>query len=205
MPSEPSEDALHRILSSPRAARRRTGKRFVVSIALAAGILASGAAATGLLPRELTNALSFWGDDARTAQRVAQEPGPDGRVLSVWRSRDDGGDVCIAPMFEGPGPLDRPAPRDFSLAGGQCTQPGAPVEPFGNVGGSSDGNGVHTMWITAGDAVRAELRSSDGSTRAALKAVDLFFVWYRGGPATVVGFDASGAEIGRTTLPDLGR
>lgn len=201
----------------PAQVRRARTRRLLVTAALTAALIGAGtgvAGAAGLLPESLTGPLRFWssetgGDvDPGTARRVAQTPGPDGTVLSVWSARDARGATCVAPMFETPGPLDRPAPTDFRLAGGQCT-PALPAEPFGNLGGSADEHGVHTMWVTAGDAVRAELRAPDGTTRPVLRAEGMFFLWYaadaRTGPPALVGYDAAGDVVGRHPMPHLGR
>jgi hypothetical protein len=185
--------------------------------ALAAALVGSAtgiAGAAGLLPESFTGPLAFWeretngGIDVQTARRVAQAPGPDGTVLSVWSARAADNTTCIAPMFEAPGPLDRPPPADFDLAGGQCSAAVSTV-PFGTLGGSTDGRRTHTMWATAGQAVRAEVRMPDGSTRSALRAEGMFFLWYVADahtPAPVlVGYDGAGRTIGPRPLPNLSR
>ena len=200
---------------APRRPRRT--RRILVTAALTTALIGAGtgiAGAAGVLPDSFTGSLSFWtGDthgrvDVQDARRVAQEPGPDGTVLSVWSARGTDGTVCVAPLFEAPGPLDRPAPTGFHLAGGQCAAP-APGEPFGNLGGSADEHGVHTMWATAGHALRAELRFPDGTARPALRAAGMFFVWYvtdaRTAPPVLVGLDAAGRVVGRSPLPRLVR
>ena len=129
-------------------------------------------------------------------------------MLTVWSATGTDGTTCVSALFEAPGALDRPAPADFRSAGGQCS-PANPAEPFGSLGGSSTAEGVHTMWATAGDAVRAELRLPDGTTRPALSAAGLFFCWYTAGPGApapvLVGYDSVGGEVGRTPLPNLMR
>ncbi|GAA4443269.1 hypothetical protein [Phytohabitans houttuyneae] len=222
-PAEARAAALEKLLrdgtAEPAAAPRRPGRRrLVLTAALTTGIIAAGAGvatAGGLLPESFTGPLSFWTSetggevDVQTARRVAQGPGPDGTVLSVWTGRSPAGTVCVAPMFEAPGPIDRPAPGDFRLAGGQCAPPGARPQPFGSLGGSSTPDGVHTTWATAGDAVRAELRLPGGSVRPALFAEGLFFFWYEAipdvAPPTLVGYDAAGAVVAERQLPDWDR
>jgi len=175
----------------------------VAVLALGGGIAAAG----GLLPDSLTGPLKFWTHetggrvDVQHAHRVAQEPGPDGQVLSVWSARAADGTTCIAPMFETPGPLDRPAPAHFELAGGQCLPP-ASTASFGDLGASSDRRNLVTAWATAGSAVQAELHFPDGSTRAALPAEGMFFLWYTSDeePA-LVGYDAAGRVVGTVRLP----
>ena len=145
---------------------------------------------------------------------MAQAPGPDGTVLSVWSARSEDGTACIAPMFEPPGPLDRPAPTDFRLAGGTCERKsdrdrGSGSGPFHSTGGSANDRGIHTMWAAAGGAARAELRLADGTTRPALLAEGQFFFWYlaneRVDPPTLVGYDAAGRVVAEHPLPDLDR
>ncbi|MGN9909075.1 hypothetical protein ACTMTJ_16145 [Phytohabitans sp. LJ34] len=211
--------ALERLLLAPAPTAARRRPRLLVTAALTAGILAVGAGAAtagGLLPESFTGSLSFWtsetdgGVDVQTARRVAQGPGPDGTVLSVWSARGANGTVCVAPMFEAPGPVDRPAPADFRLAGGQCEPADMRSQPvFGSTGGSSTPEGIHTMWASAGGAVRAELRLTDGSVRPALAAAGMFFFWYeaneRVAPPTLVGYDSAGTVLGERPLPDLDR
>jgi hypothetical protein len=217
-PPAAREAALERLLLEPAAtapAPRRP--RLLVTAGLTAAIFAVGAGvatAGGLLPESFTGSLSFWtnetggGVDVQTARRVAQAPGPDGTVLTVWSARSADGTVCVAPMFEAPGPLERPAPADFRLAGGQCGPADIRSQPvFGSTGGSSTPEGIHTMWASAGGAVRAELRLTDGSVRPALAAESMFFFWYeaneRVAPPTLVGYDSAGKVVGERPLPDL--
>jgi len=203
--------------ADPAPARRRPGRRrLLLTAAFTTGIVAAGAGvatAGGLLPDSFTGPLSFWasetdgGVDVQTARRVAQGPGPDGTVLSVWSARSADGTVCVASMFEAPGPVDRPAPDGFRLAGGQCDPADLPAEPFGSMGGSSTPEGIHTMWASAGGAVRAELRLTDGSVRPTVPAEGKFFFWYeaseRVAPPTLVAYDAAGSVVDERPLPDL--
>jgi hypothetical protein len=218
-PPAAREAALERLLldAGPAPAPRRPGRRrLVLTAALTTGIVAAGAGAAtagGLLPDSFTRPLSFWASetdgavDVQTARRVAQGPGPDGTVLSVWSARSADGTVCVASVFEAPGPLDRPAPAGFRLAGGQCDPAGLRAQPFGSMGGSSTPEGIHTMWASAGGAVRAELRLTDGSVRPAIAAERKFFFWYeaseRVAPPTLVGYDAAGSVVDERPLPDL--
>jgi hypothetical protein len=225
-PAEAREAALERLLreaaTAPAPAPRRPGRRrLLLTAALTTGIVAAGAGvatASGLLPDSFTGPLSFWTSetdgavDVQTARRVAQGPGPDGTVLSVWSGRGANGTVCVSPMFEAPGPIDRPAPKDFRLAGGQCNRPDMRPEPFGGMGGSATAEGLYTTWASAGDAVRADLRLADGSVRPTIFAEGLFFFWYKAepgvAPPTLVGYDAAGAVMAETRLLDwdkLGR
>jgi hypothetical protein len=223
-PAAARDAALERLLQAaatgpPPPPRRSRKRRLLLTGALTAGLLASGAGiatAGGLLPDSFTGPLSFWAKetggavDVQTARRVAQAPGPDGAVLTVWSARSEDGTVCIAPMFEPPGPLDRPAPTDFRLVGGQCEKPGGkPGEPeaFGGGGGSATDDGIHTMWAAAGGAARAELRLSDGTVRPALAAEGKFFFWYLADenvdPPTLLGYDGAGNVVEEHPLPDL--
>jgi hypothetical protein len=195
--------------------RRRFGRR---RLAVATALLASGvvvAGATGMLPRPFTDALSFWdsqsngGISAGNATRIAQQPAPGGKVLSAWSATSEDGTTCISALYEPPGPLTRPAPTDVHSAGGQCNPPDAPAEPFGNMGGSADPTGLHTMWVTAGPATRAELHLPDGTERPALTAAGYFFCWYVAAPQdetpTLIGYDANGQEVNRFSLPNTAR
>jgi hypothetical protein len=223
-PHPAREAALRRLLAAadspaiPRRPGRR--RRLLVTAALTTGLVAAGAGvatAGGLLPESLSGSLSFWSSetggaiDVQTARRVAQAPGPDGTVLSVWSARGRDGTVCIAQMFEAPGPLDRPAPADFDLNGGQCAPPDLRTSdaPFGSSGGTSDDRGIHTMWTSAGNATRAELRLADGSVRPALPAEGQFFFWYEANDGveapTLVGYDAAGKVLAERPLPDLAK
>jgi hypothetical protein len=218
--------ALERLLleaaAAPAPAPRRPGRRrLLLTAAFTTGIVAAGAGvatASGLLPDSFTGPLSFWASetggavDVQTARRVAQGPGPDGMVLSVWSGRGADGTFCVSPMFEAPGPIDRPAPTDFRLAGGQCNPADLRQQSFGDLGGSSTPDGLYTTWASAGHAVRADLRLADGSVRPALVAEGMFFFWYRteAGVAlpTLVGYDAAGKKVGERQMPDwdkLGR
>jgi hypothetical protein len=223
-PAAARKAALERLLLAAAAepmpaARRPRRRRLLLTAALTAGIVAAGAGvatAGGLLPDSFTGPLSFWTSetdgavDVQSARRVAQAPGPDGLVLSVWSARSADGTTCIAQMFEPPGPLDRPAPTNFDLNGGQCARP-EPVEvpPFGSKGGTSDARGIHTMWANAGNATRAELRLPDGSVRPAPLAEGHFFFWYEANahvaPPTLIGYDAAGKVVAEERLPDLDR
>jgi hypothetical protein len=179
-------------------------------VVLVAAVVLALTGAAGLLPKAFTGSLAFWTSetqgrvDVHNARRVAQGPGPDGTVLSVWSARSADGTTCIAPMFEAPGPLDRPAPADFQPAGGQC-HPTVPAEPFGNLGASSDERGIFTVWVTAGDAARADVVFADGTARAALPAQGMFFLWYATGPLdrapVLLGYDAAGRVVGEIPLP----
>lgn len=220
-PASARHAALERLLiaaadSSPEPSRPSRGRRVLLTTGLTVALVSSGAgiaAATGHLPESFTRSLSFWATetdgtvDVQTARRVAQAPGPDGKVLSVWSAKGRDGRTCIAPLFEAPGALDRPAPANFTLAGGQCANANPRPEPFGNGGGSADDRGIHTMWVTAGNAVRGELRLSDGTVRPALYAEGMFFIWYLASenvdPPVLVGYDAAGNVVAEDPQPNL--
>ncbi|WBB51189.1 hypothetical protein O3597_12265 [Verrucosispora sp. WMMA2044] len=215
-PTTAREAALDRLLNAlPPPVRRTRDRRMLLTAALTVGFVASGAgvaAAGGLLPESFTGPLSFWSTEtkdtvnAQQARRVAQMPGPDGLVLSVWSATAPDGTTCIAPLFEPPGDLDRPAPVNFTLAGGQCARP-EDSEPFASTSASTDENDRHTMWANAGNAARAELLLSDGTVRPAILTEGLFVFWYVANrtidPPTLVGYDATGTVIAERSLPDL--
>ena len=111
-------------------------------------------------------------------------------------------------MYESPGALERPAPTLARSAGGEC--PIAQQQSdgaFGDLGGSADDVGLHTMWGAMGKAVRAELRLSDGTVRPAGSAQGYFFFWYRAdrkaAAPLLVGYDSAGNVVGEQRLPDL--
>lgn len=168
-PVSSREAALDRVLASssmPAPPARTRGRRVLLTSVVTAALLVTGAGvatASGVLPESFTKELAFWtsdtngGVDVDTARRVAQAPGPDGTVLSVWAATGANGTTCVSAIFEAPGDLDRPAPANLRSAGGQCTPVDTP-ESFGDLGGSADERGIHTMWGGAGDAVRAEMR-----------------------------------------------
>ncbi|MFC6018095.1 hypothetical protein ACFP2T_18035 [Plantactinospora solaniradicis] len=204
------------VAERPEAPPRSRRRRVAFTAVLTAALVASGASiavAGGLLPESFTRPLSFWETetggavDVQTARRVAQAPGPDGTVLTVWSAKGQDGTICIAPLFEPPGDLDRPAPTSFKLAGGQCADTDQGMEPFSTMGGSEDGRGIHTMWAAAGSAARAELRLPDGSLRSAVRAEDMFFFWYLANesvdPPLLVGYDAAGNVVAEQSTPNL--
>jgi hypothetical protein len=208
-PADRRAAVLERTLADPPPVPRHR-RRLAVAV-VAGGLVLSGAGAAtvgGIMPRAFTAPLSFWstetggGVDENTARRVAQGPGPDGRVLSVWAAEGADGTLCVSPMFEPPGPLDRPAPADFALAGGECVPPDLRDQPLGDsMGASADERGVYTVWGTAGTAVRADLRLADGTGRPAVVVAGMFFAWYGPGPAPVlVGYDAADRVVGETSL-----
>ncbi|MEH1124363.1 hypothetical protein [Micromonospora sp. CPCC 206061] len=211
------EAALEGVLASraPALPVRSRRRRVLVTTAVTAALLATGAGvatASGVLPESFTQELSFWtsetkgGVDVDTAHRVAQAPGPDGTVLSVWAGTGSNGTTCVSPMFEAPGDLDRPAPASVRAAGGQCT-PANTRETFGSLGGSADDRGIHTMWGPGGEAVRAELRLPDGTVRPGLYAEGMYFYWYLANETVkapfLVGYDASGKVVFERQLPNL--
>ena len=220
-PTSARDSALERILlaatdSPPLQPRRSRRRRLLLIAAVTAGLVTSSAGiagAAGLLPESFTKPLSFWTNetggavDVQTARRVAQAPGPDGKVLSVWSATGKDGTVCVAPLFESPGDLDRPAPTDFKLAGGQCASPDPSMVSFGDGGGSADKRGIHTMWFAAGNAVRADLRLPDGTVRPAVRAEGMFFLWYFASDSvtapTLVGYDAAGNIVREMPMPNL--
>ncbi|MEJ3743049.1 hypothetical protein WEI85_07170 [Actinomycetes bacterium KLBMP 9797] len=220
-PAPARDAALERLLAtaaSPQqlAPRPRRGRRVLATAALTLGLVASGvgvAGAAGVLPESFTRELSFWasetkgGVDVGNARRVAQTPGPDGTVLSLWAASGTDGTTCVSALFEPPGPLDRPAPSDFRGTGGHCTRPQDRQRGlrFGSGGGSSTPSGVHTWIVAAGDAVRAELRLATGSTRPVPSAEGVFFFWYLADehtdPPVLAGYDAAGRAVQGPPLP----
>lgn len=194
-------------------------RRLLIAAAVTVILIASGvgvAAAGGLLPETFTRELAFWtsetqgGVDIQKAQRVAQGPGPDGSVLSVWAATGKDGTTCVSPMFEMPGELDRPAPKNPHLLGGQCATPVQQQQDggFGGVsGGGPDKRGIAVMWGPMGRAVRGELHLSDGSVRPAISAERNFFFWYladdHAEPPVLIGYDSAGRVVGRAQIPDL--
>lgn len=216
-PVSDRDAGLERVLASsaPTPPMRSRRRRVLLTTAVTAALLATGAGvatASGVLPESFTQELSFWtsetngGVDVDTARRVAQAPGPDGTMLTVWAGTGANGTTCVSPMYEAPGDLDRPAPASARAAGGQCN-PVDTRETFGDVGGSAENNGIHTMWGAAGEAARAELRLPDGTIRPALSAEGMYFYWYLANETVeapvLVGYDAAGKVILERQLPNL--
>lgn len=213
-PSSAREAALERILTaaaeSPPVTRRRRAIIATVLTAVLIPVAVGAAAAGGVLPQSFTQHLSFWrsqgGVDPGTARRVVQVPGPDGEVLSVWAATGPDGTTCVSPLFEAPGELTRPAPADVDLTGGTCQPMNAPHDPFGDVSGGANDRGIHVMYGAAGEAVRAELRLTDGTVRPAASAEGMFFFWYladrRVDSPVLVGYTADGRVL-KKRLPNL--
>jgi hypothetical protein len=122
---------------------------------LTAVLVGSGvgvAAAGGVLPESFTRSFSFWTSEThgavevQKARRVAQTPGPNADVLSLWVATGKNGTTCISLLYESPGDLDRPAPKQARSAGGECpTAEQQASGTFGNLGGSAEDSGIHTM------------------------------------------------------------
>lgn len=217
-PASDREAALERVLASsapPLAAPSRRRRRVLLTTAVTAALLATGAGvatANGVLPESFTNEISFWasetkgGVDVDNARRVAQGPGPDGKVLTIWAATGADGTTCVSPMYEEPGDLDRPAPANVPITGGTCTQD-TRKEPFGTFGGSKNEQGIQTWFGSDGGVARAELRLADGTVRPAIHAAGMIFFWYREDDSVaqpvIVGYDAAGHEVHRMQMHDF--
>ena len=193
--------------TTPAARRRPTGRRVVVSTVVAGALLAGGvgtAAATGVLPDRLAALLGpiarETGTDPATVVRAATAPGPDGRVFTVltWSGAADG-TVCSAPLFETPASAAGPAPTDFAENGGMC-EPRPNSGPFGADAGINWNDRYAVYEVSAGAAVRGELRLPDGSTHPAVLVRGWLYGWFPAGSAgELTGYAADGSVVG--TVP----
>jgi hypothetical protein len=187
-PSAQRDACLDRVLGDataptptrPARLRRRTALVLLTSLGvLAAAVGAAGAA--GRLPESFTRPFSSWkqdvGVDPQTAVRVAQIPGPDASVFTVWTARGRNGVVCIASGFESEQSTRSPAPTQFNANGATC-------EPAGRTAAFGDGLAInanercHTFDVSAGDKIRAEVRLADGTVLPTAHAEGHFLGWY---------------------------
>ena len=206
-----SHEVLTRVLSdhghvtTTRPARRRV---VVVGVAVAATSIAGVgvAAANGLMPHSFTAAYSGWqhwpghAADPATAERVATAPGPDGTVFSVLSTGHGAADSCRTAVLESAESARQPLPGEFTdIYGDFCSD--APTLPdFGGVSVSyQDVAAGYT--VSAGDAVRAEVRTPDGQAYPALLVEGDFWGWFpRSARPTLVGFAADGSVVGTVHL-----
>ena len=196
------------------AARRR--RRPLTVLALSGLVLAGGAgaaAAGGLVPQAFIDAFSGWqttpvagspGVDPATATRVATAAGPNGTAFTVLEASaaDDPAYTCTVALFETPESAVSPGPAAFTEASGNWCQDGPETAPFGSGAGVEVSGDHHVWWAPAGDAVRGELRTTDGGTYPVVLVRGTFFGWFPapvdGQPqAELVGYAADGTEIGR--------
>ncbi|PTR25784.1 hypothetical protein C8K36_106218 [Rhodococcus sp. OK519] len=184
--------------TTPRARSRRAATVVTVA-ALVATAGVGAAAASGMMPQAFTDHFSHWRDalgpgtapvDPAAAQRVGTVPGgPDGLVFSVLVAHGAGDQRCLASVFESPESATQPGPSEFTDLGSRCRQgpegfgdlgDGAGYFPlaFGDGGGGEIGPNAVTFDAAAGQAVRAEIRTSTGQVLPMVLADGSFFGWF---------------------------
>jgi hypothetical protein len=197
----------------PRRRTRRTKAVVLSSWAVAILIPVAGfgaASAAGLIP---VGALSAFPDNARssgdtrvdlsTAKLVVSIPGPTGQRFDVWVAHGAHGFECVSFVFT---PVDAPAAgpavpswRDF--AGATCDQPPKHGNVFNSSGGGTSGDSVPTNYaLSAGAAVRADVRLPDGSVVPATTANGWIAGWFPASlnsvGAILTGYAADGSVVG---------
>lgn len=206
----------------------RSRRQHAAVIALSVAVLAGGsgaAAASGLMPQAFIDSLSSWRTwpegppvDPATAQRIATAPGPDGTVFTLMAAAaaDDPDFQCVVALYETPDSALQPGPAAFQDVSGNWCQDGPDDRPFGAIGSDvanaawfTKDIGVRSdTWVwyaSAGKAVTAELRTTDGASYPVLKHNGMFFGWVPA-PAldqphpVLIGYDANGKEVGRDTV-----
>jgi hypothetical protein len=206
-----SHDTLLRVMATesttattrnPRTKRRRVALVAVgVAVTTVTGV--GVASASGLTSQSLTDAFSSWkvwpGYDADPAQaeRVATAPGPDGLVFSVLDTGDGQTKSCRSAILETAESARLPKPTTFTDVYGNFCADGPTFPTFGNIGVTNDDLAA-TYVVSAGDAVRADVRTPDGTQYPALLVNGDFWGWFPlGEHPTVTGYAADGTVVGQ--------
>lgn len=219
----PADQLLDRAFASPppgRGPSRHRAKVTIAGTAVAVAVAGFGtAAAAGTGPVQLWNkvfgttapATSRYQADPSTAQKVFAVPGPGGQEFAAWTVSNDVGWRCIATFFERAGTAQAPAALTDGDSGHSCilAKPPAPTLFGDGDGGSTPGSTdrLNFVW-EAGDAVRAELQVSNGSTFPVAVRNGWLGGWFTrdqvplGVTATIVAYGADGAVLGRFTAID---
>lgn len=202
---------LSRITASASGSARPPGRhrRKIVSGVLAGALLAGGigtAAANDLLPDRLLDLLRMSTRPdiaAHTVERAGTAPGPDGRVFTVVTWDEDpasGYTWCTAPVFETAESAAGPTPADFDENGGVCGPGGFPSD-FGTESGITGDDPYVVYVVTAGAAVRGELRLADGSLHPTVLARGWLHGWFPADSGGVLtGYAADGSVVGTLDL-----
>jgi hypothetical protein len=215
------EGLLSAILAQDRRAptRRRRRKAVVAAWLSAVLIPVAGvgvAGAAGVIPAGARNAFPWVGHpapghpgqqplDLSTAVRVMVEPGPDSRRFEVWVAHGTHGYLCVAKTFVAVDSTMTPRVALPAFQGAACSAPSTTAGGFAENGGADWGSVNYTSFAyTAGLAVRAELHLADGAVRAVPVQNGWVGGWLpkdvSGADAVLIGYAASGAEVGRTVL-----
>ncbi|WP_336032488.1 hypothetical protein [Geodermatophilus sp. FMUSA9-8] len=191
----------------PRRHRRR-----IVSGALSGAMLAGGigTAAAMDLPERLLDLLGSMSADpdsaAATVQRAGTAPGPDGQVFTVVTWEEEPGHEyawCTSAVFETAASAAGPVPADFDQSGGLCGPSGFPND-FAVETGVLGTDPYVVYGVSAGTAVRGELRLPDGSIYPTVLARGWLHGWYpAGSDGVLTGYAADGSVVG--TLDFSGR
>jgi hypothetical protein len=209
-----SHETLTRVMAgdshSTRARTPRLGKRRVAMVSLAvvatsvAGV--GVASANGLMPNSFTDAFSGWqhwpghSADPATAERIATAPGPDGMVFSVLSTGHGHGDSCRTSVVESAESATHALPDAFTNIYGSFCSDAATAPTFGSTAVSNQ-DVAAGFTVSAGNAVRAEVRTPDGQAYPALLVEGDFWGWFpRTAHPTLVGFAADGSVVGTVRL-----
>lgn len=190
-----------------RTARRRAAVAGLALAATAVSGVGVAAAATGLGSHSFADVFSSWkkwpgndGADPATAVRAATAPGPQGTVFSVLSTGGEDQRGCRTAVFESASSSAGSIPSDFIGASSSFCSTESTFTDFGGVGVDfSDMGAVFT--VSAGEAVRAEVRTPDGLEYPALLVGGDFWGWFpKAAHPTLVGYAADGAIVGRVKL-----
>jgi hypothetical protein len=212
------EALLYAILAQPRPAPSKRRRRLMLAawisaiVVPVAGVGVAGAA--GVIPTGARTAFPWLAHpapgepslDLSTAVRVMVEPGPEGRRFEVWVAHGQHGYLCMAKTFAAADSTT--TAQQVALPPGQgaaCSTLAKAAGGFAENGGSDWGSVSYTSFAyTAGLAVRAELHLADGAVRAVPVQSGWVGGWLpkdvSGADAVLIGYAASGAEVGRTVL-----
>lgn len=190
---------------TPRPARRRVA---LVGLAVVATSVAGVgvASASGLMPRSFTRAFSSWqhwpghSADPATAERVATAPGPGAMIFSVLSTGRGGAESCRTAVLESAESATHARPGTFTeIYGDFCSD--APTAPGFGTASVSYQNLAAGFTVSAGDAVRAEVRTSAGQSYPALLVEGDFWGWFpTSAHPTLVGFGEDGSVVGQVRL-----
>ena len=172
------------------------------------GPVSAAASAAGLIP---AGALSAFPDNAgssdhermdlSTAKLVVSIPGPPGQRLDVWVAHGAHGYHCVSFVFT---PLaattGRAVPSLGDFAGDSCGPPPKHGDVFNSSSGGAGANGESHYALTAGAAVRADVRLPDGSVVPATTGNGWIAGWFPPGldtaGAVLTGYAADGSIVG---------
>ena len=209
-----SHETLTRLMAAdspstqPHAPRQRKRRVALVSLAVVATSVAGVgvASASGLIPTSFTDAFSSWQHwpghpaDPATAERIATAPGPDGMVFSVLSTGHGHADSCRTSVVESAESATHALPVSFTNIYGTFCSDAATAPTFGS-GSVSYQDVAAGFTVSAGNAVRAEVRTPTGQTYPALLVEGDFWGWFpRSAHPTLVGFAADGSVVGKVRL-----